>query len=82
MNNRSYRIVKERPQALRGMDHFVAMDMTDPPIDFVRVATGLGVHAKRISDPSAIEAELLAAVNSGGPSLLEIIVDDGFASKK
>ena len=78
VNNRSYRVIKERLQALRGTDQFVAMDMSDPPIDFVHVATGLGVDAISITDPSQIREALQSSLAQRGPRLIEVIVDDGY----
>ncbi|MDB5771836.1 MAG: mdlC [Burkholderia sp.] len=82
INNRSYRIIKERLLAGRKTDRFVAMDMKDPPIDFVSVAVGLGLKATRVTDPADIDAALHAAIASGAPSLIEVIVADGFEQGK
>jgi benzoylformate decarboxylase len=78
INNRSYRIIKERLQAMRGTDQFVAMDMNDPAIDFVAVAEGLGLPALRITDPSTLTETLKAAIASGVPNLVEVVVADGY----
>jgi len=80
INNRSYRIIKERLLAGRKSDQFVAMDMSDPPIDFVAVASGMGMAAQRITDPSALRQALEAAIRSGRPNLVEVVVDDGFGN--
>jgi benzoylformate decarboxylase len=78
INNRSYRIIKERLLAMRGTDQFTAMDMNDPPIDFVAVAKGLGMTAQRVTDPTQLSAVLKLAVESGRPNLVEVIVANGF----
>jgi benzoylformate decarboxylase len=80
INNRSYRIIKERLLAGRKSDQFVAMDMSDPPIDFVAVASGMGMAAQRITDPSALRQALEVAIRSGRPNLVEVVVDDGFGN--
>jgi benzoylformate decarboxylase len=80
INNRSYRIIKERLLAMRGTDQFVAMDMNDPAIDFVGVAQGMGMKAQRITDPAQLADALKAAIASGVPNLVEVIVADGFGS--
>lgn len=80
INNRSYRIIKERLVAWRKSDRFVAMDLRDPTIDFVGLARGLGLNAVRVSDPSQLAAVLKDAIGSGGPNLIEVIVQDGFGS--
>jgi benzoylformate decarboxylase len=81
INNRSYRIIKERLLAGRKSDRFVAMDMKDPPIDFVSVARGLGLTARCVTDPHDIASALRDAIASGVPNLIEVIVDDGFGLK-
>ena len=78
INNRSYRIIKERLLAMRGTDHFTAMDMNDPAIDFVGVANGLGMAAERVTDPTQLALVLKRAVQSGQPNLVEVIVANGF----
>ncbi len=80
INNRSYRIIKERLLAGRHSDRFVGMDMHDPPIDFVAVAQGLGVHALRVINPADVESAVRGAIESGVPTLIECIVDDGFGN--
>jgi benzoylformate decarboxylase len=49
-NNTSYRILKQRTKALKGFsaedDHYVAMDLDRPQIDFVGLARSLGVPAR------------------------------------
>jgi len=78
INNRSYRIIKERLLAMRGTDQFVAMDMNDPPIDYVGMAKGMGLVAQRVTDPTQLSSVLKQAVDSGVPNLVEVIVANGF----
>ena len=78
INNRSYRIIKERLVASRKSDRFVAMDLRDPAIDFVGLAQGLGLSAVRVTDPAGLAAILKSAIASGKPNLVEVIVEDGF----
>ncbi|MFZ2736668.1 MAG: thiamine pyrophosphate-dependent enzyme [Burkholderiaceae bacterium] len=80
VNNRSYRIIKERLLAGRKTDKFVAMDLRDPAIDYVSLARGLGLKARRISDPEELESALREAIASGEPNLLEVMVADGFGT--
>lgn len=80
INNRSYRIIKERLLSGRKSARFTAMDMKDPPIDFVSVAKGLGLSARCVTDPADIHVALMEALNSGSPSLIEVIVQDGFGN--
>jgi benzoylformate decarboxylase len=78
INNRSYRIIKERLLAMRGTDDFVAMDMNDPAIDFAGVAKSMGMSSQVVTDPTLIAGVLRAAMASPGPQLVEVIVSRGF----
>ena len=55
-NNTSYRILKQRLVAMRGLaeqaDTFVGMELTDPAIDFVGLARSLGIEAAARQDRS------------------------------
>jgi len=77
-NNRGYRILKERLKSMRGTERFIGMDLREPEIDFVALSQSLGVPAQRIDDPDALAPALLAALATGGPSLLDVRVADGF----
>ena len=77
-NNRSYRIIKERLLSFHGNDRFVGMDFRDPPLDFVALASSMGMTARQITDPNDIVPAIREAMATGGPSLLDVIVADGF----
>lgn len=78
INNRSYRIIKERLLAMRGTDDFVAMDMNDPAIDFAGVAKSMGMPSQLVTDPAKIADALKDAMSHDGPNLVEVIVSRGF----
>ncbi len=78
-NNQSYRILKERLVSMRSTDNFIGMDLRDPAIDFVGLATSMGVPAVRVDRP----ADLMPALRQpspGGPRLIEVRVADGFGN--
>ena len=78
VNNRSYRIIKERLQSFRKTDQFVAMDMSDPPIDFVDLASSMGMASRRVEHPAEIAGVLREAIASGKPNLVEVVVSTGY----
>ena len=78
VNNRSYRILKERLVSMRATERFTGMDLRDPDIDFTGLAKSLGVAAERVSAPQGIVPALRAALEAGGPRLIEVMVADGF----
>lgn len=77
-NNRSYRIIKDRLQAMRHTDQFVAMDMTDPAVDFVNIANGFGIDAVRVENGNDIKQAIEKAIASGQPNLVEVVIDNGY----
>ncbi|HSQ02994.1 MAG TPA: thiamine pyrophosphate-dependent enzyme, partial [Burkholderiales bacterium] len=78
INNRSYRVLKERMISMRGAREFTGMDFHEPPIAFTQLAQSFGVKASRITAPGDIRPALNEAIASRAPRLLEFMVDDGF----
>jgi benzoylformate decarboxylase len=81
-NNSSYRILKERTYALQGFsakaDSYIAMDLEQPPIDFVGLAQSLGVPGKRAERPQEVKQVLTHALAQDGPFLIEVAIDRSF----
>jgi benzoylformate decarboxylase len=79
INNYSYRILKQRTNAMKGLaaqaDTYVGMDLDRPRVDFVSVATGLGLTAYRASTLTEVHDMLEAALAHDGPTLLDVAVD-------
>jgi benzoylformate decarboxylase len=79
INNYSYRILKQRTNAMKGLaaqtDSYVGMDLDRPRVDFVAVARGLGVTAHRASTLAEVCDLLEAALSHDGPTLLDVEVD-------
>jgi benzoylformate decarboxylase len=79
MNNREYNILKNFLKRQTGYlstrtNHFIAMDITDPPIDFLALATSYGLPSQRITRPQDIAPAIEAAIASRRPNLIEIII--------
>ena len=79
-NNRGYRIIKERLVAIRGSERFVGMDLREPDIDYIALARGFGMTARRVTEPGALAGALDAAIRSGRPALVDVAIDDGFGN--
>ena len=79
INNYSYRILKQRTNAMKGLaaqaDSYVGMDLDRPRVDFVSVARGLGLTAYRATTLSEMADMLEAALAHDGPTLLDVEVD-------
>jgi benzoylformate decarboxylase len=82
LNNRSYRILKQRLHALRGhaaqADIYVGMELTDPPIDFVALARSLGVAAERAGTVAEATDLLAKAIARDVPALIDVELDRAF----
>ena len=76
-NNGGYRIIKERLLSFHGNDNFIAMDFKDPPIAFADLAKSLGMYAERVESGSDFKMAYQTANESGGPALLEVMVQGG-----
>jgi benzoylformate decarboxylase len=81
-NNRSYRILKQRLEALQGhaaqTGRYVAMDIGDPPIDFAALSRSLGVAAERVATLDGVRDSLAAALAAQAPRLIEVALDPSF----
>jgi benzoylformate decarboxylase len=79
LNNRSYRILKQRANAMKGFaaqtDRYVGMDLVDPPIDFVGLARSLGLEAARATRLADAIDLIKAGLGASGPTLVEIELD-------
>ncbi len=77
-NNSSYRVIKLGLLRLVGKarsSKFIGMDITDPPVDFVGIARGFGVHAQRVQNPQDLRPVLEEALHLGKPALVDVAVE-------
>nr|WP_321983681.1 thiamine pyrophosphate-binding protein [uncultured Lichenicoccus sp.] len=77
MNNREYNILKNymKGQAhylSRASNRFIAMDLVDPPIDYLALAVSMGVPARRVERAADIAGAVEAGIASGQPNLIEV----------
>ena len=79
INNREYNVLKN---FMRSQPHyrsaqtgrFIAMDICDPPIDFLALATAMGMPSQRITRTAAIHDTVTQALASGRPNLIEMVI--------
>jgi benzoylformate decarboxylase len=77
MNNGEYNILKNyaRNQAhyrSAGTNQFIGMDIRDPAIDFLALASALGVASRRVERASDIAGAVEDGIRSGRPNLIEL----------
>ena len=81
VNNRSYRILKQRTRALGGhtaeTGDYVAMDLTEPAIDFVKLSEAHGVAAVRVATLPELREAVTRGLAGDKPLLIEVVMDDG-----
>jgi benzoylformate decarboxylase len=82
LNNASYRILKQRLHALKGLaaqgDRYVGLDLDDPAVDFAGLARSLGAEAERVEKAVEIGPALGRALGRRGPTLIDVQLDRGF----
>ncbi|MEJ1117129.1 thiamine pyrophosphate-binding protein [Phyllobacterium sp. CCNWLW109] len=78
MNNAEYNILKRYSVAQgyeqHGNSSIPGMELTNPPIDFLALATAMGMPARRATRVDEIEPLIKAGVMSGEPNLVEIVI--------
>ena len=77
MNNREYNVLKNfmkaQPHFLSiRTNRFIAMDLEDPPIDFLALAAAMGLPARRVERAQDIAGAVEEGIASGVPNLIEI----------
>jgi len=81
-NNTSYRILKQRLHAHRGLaaqvDRFVGMELNDPTIDFIGLARSLGVAAERAKSVHEVTDLIAKGIKSDAPLLIDVPVDRNY----
>jgi benzoylformate decarboxylase len=79
MNNGGYAIIKSgtRAQKQRAYetDTYVGMDITDPDVDFVSLARGLGLGSAVAADPQELDTAVKAGLAQDGPFLIDCKLD-------
>jgi benzoylformate decarboxylase len=82
LNNTSYRILKQRLHALRGLaeqaDTYVGMELVDPTIDFVGLARSLGVAGERARTVHEATDLIGKALKDNTALLVDVELDRAF----
>ena len=81
-NNGGYRIIKERLKSFHGVERYTGMEFKDPPIDFPGLARSMGAAAVQITDPDDIGPAIAESTCRNGPTLIDVVVDDGFGNEE
>jgi acetolactate synthase-1/2/3 large subunit len=85
LNNHSYGILNvelQRVGAARNGEAHRQLDLSTPPLDFVSIASGMGVPAVRPTTARHFAAALKGALGEPGPHLIEAVIPPVFAGRK
>ncbi|MGR8919316.1 MAG: thiamine pyrophosphate-binding protein [Gammaproteobacteria bacterium] len=79
INNREYNVLKNfmrsQPHYLSARTgEFIGMDIATPPIDFIALASSLGVPGRRVDTAPELHDAVTDAIASCRPGLIEIVV--------
>ncbi len=77
LNNRSYAVLNmelDRVGAVAGPRAREMLDLGRPSIDFVQLASGMGLSATRAETAEAFGQQLARALATPGPSLVEALI--------
>jgi benzoylformate decarboxylase len=79
LNNASYRVLKENVLRdgvdVRAAEQLIGSDLADPNLDFVSLARGMGVAARRVDRPEEVGPAFAEALQRNEPYLLELAID-------
>jgi len=81
LSNRTYRILKinmnryRRTLQIPAGRPYTHLDLTQPVLDFVEIAHGMGVAGKRITHPDEIQPAITAALALDAPYVLEVVTE-------
>jgi benzoylformate decarboxylase len=82
LNNSSYRILKQRTNAMQSLaaqtDTYVGMDLTDPRIDYVQVARGMGLAAHKATTLDEVRHLLREGIAANAPTLIDVEMERGW----
>ena len=82
LNNTSYRILKQRIVALRGLaeqvDNYVGMELNEPAVDFISLAQSFGIEAARAKTVKYTTDLIAKGLKSGAPILIDVDMDRSF----
>jgi benzoylformate decarboxylase len=82
LNNSSYRILKQRLHAQRGLaaqvDRFVGMELLEPAIDYVGLARSLGIAAERAKTVHDTTDLIAQGIKSNAPLLIDVPMDRNY----
>lgn len=75
LNNQGYRLLKDRLPEPDSESSDIGMNLTDPTIDHLSLARGLGISGERIQTAGEVGPALERAFRSGKPYVIDAMLD-------
>ncbi|ACB95186.1 acetolactate synthase large subunit [Beijerinckia indica] len=76
--NRAYKVLFEELHSVgaakAGPHAFSLFDLHDPTLNWVKLAEGMGVEARRVEDTRNLTSALRSAITGRGPRLIEVVL--------
>ena len=82
MNNREYNVLKNFMKAQANYlstrsNHYIAMDIVEPAIDYLAMAKSMGLPARRVERAADVAGAIEAGIASGQANLVEVVIGVG-----
>ncbi|MBS0559778.1 MAG: thiamine pyrophosphate-binding protein [Proteobacteria bacterium] len=82
MNNGEYNVLKNFMKAQTDYlsarsNRFIAMELTDPAIDYMALAKAMGLPGRRVTRAGDIAPAIEAGIASGAANLIEVVISPG-----
>ena len=79
MNNREYNVLKNFMKAQANYlstrsNHYIAMDIVEPAIDYLAMAKSMGLPARRVERAADVAGAIEAGIASGQANLVEVVI--------
>ena len=81
LSNAAYRQVRIMKTKLLGegvKGRNLGTELSPPDIDFCSIAKGMGLAARKVTEPGELGPALRQALASGAPNLIDVVVDPSF----
>jgi benzoylformate decarboxylase len=81
LSNRAYRQVRMMKTRILGPEakgRNLGTVLWPPEIDFCSIARGMGIAARKVTEPAGLRPAFVEALDSGVPYLVDVVVDASF----
>jgi benzoylformate decarboxylase len=82
MNNHEYNVLKNFIRSRTDyrsaqLQKYIAMDLKNPPIDYLALAQSMGLGSRRVTKAAEVAGAVGAGIASGVANLVEVMISSG-----